>query len=33
VITHDRELASRLGRQVRMLDGEIVSDSTTERQL
>jgi putative ABC transport system ATP-binding protein len=28
VITHDRELASRLGRQVRMLDGEIVSDST-----
>jgi putative ABC transport system ATP-binding protein len=32
VITHDRELASRLGRQVRMLDGEIVSDSTTERQ-
>lgn len=33
VITHDRELAGRLGRQVRMLDGEIVSDSTTERQL
>jgi putative ABC transport system ATP-binding protein len=32
VITHDRELASRLGRQVRMLDGEIVSDTTTERQ-
>ena len=32
VITHDRELASRLGRQVRMLDGQIVSDSTMERQ-
>ncbi len=33
VITHDRELASRLGRQVRMLDGKIVSDSTTEHRL
>jgi len=32
VITHDRELASRLGRQVRMLDGEIVSDNTREHQ-
>ena len=30
VITHDRELASRLGRQVRVLDGKIVSDSGTE---
>ena len=30
VITHDRDLAGRLGRQVRMLDGEIVSDSTAE---
>ena len=33
VITHDRELASRLGRQVRMLDGKIVSDSKTEHRL
>jgi putative ABC transport system ATP-binding protein len=32
VITHDRELASRLGRQVRVLDGKIVSDSKTEPQ-
>jgi putative ABC transport system ATP-binding protein len=32
VITHDRDLASRLGRQVRMLDGTIVSDSTREHQ-
>jgi putative ABC transport system ATP-binding protein len=32
VITHDRELASRLGRQVRMLDGKIVSDNKTEHQ-
>ncbi len=32
VITHDRELASRLGRQVRVLDGKIVSDSKTEQQ-
>jgi putative ABC transport system ATP-binding protein len=32
VITHDREMASRLGRQVRMLDGKIVSDSKTEHQ-
>jgi putative ABC transport system ATP-binding protein len=32
VITHDRELASRLGRQVRMLDGKIVSDSKTEHR-
>ena len=30
VITHDRDLAGRLGRQVRMLDGKIVSDSTAE---
>jgi putative ABC transport system ATP-binding protein len=28
VITHDRDLASRLGRQVRMLDGKIVADSS-----
>jgi len=27
VITHDRELASRLPRQVQMLDGEIVADT------
>ena len=33
VITHDRELASRLGRQVRMLDGKIVSDSKTEHRV
>jgi putative ABC transport system ATP-binding protein len=32
VITHDRELASGLGRQVGMLDGKIVSDSKAERQ-
>jgi putative ABC transport system ATP-binding protein len=32
VITHDRELASSLGRQVRMLDGKIVSDSKTEHE-
>jgi putative ABC transport system ATP-binding protein len=32
VITHDRELAGRLGRQVRMLDGKIVSDSATENR-
>ncbi|HEX6519775.1 MAG TPA: ABC transporter ATP-binding protein [Streptosporangiaceae bacterium] len=32
VITHDRELASSLGRQVRMLDGKIVSDSKTEHK-
>jgi putative ABC transport system ATP-binding protein len=32
VITHDRDLASRLGRQVRMLDGTIVSDPKRERQ-
>jgi putative ABC transport system ATP-binding protein len=32
VITHDRDLASKLGRQVRMLDGKIVSDSKAERQ-
>lgn len=30
VITHDRELASRLGRQVGVLDGKIVSDSTAD---
>ena len=27
VITHDRELAARLPRQIEMLDGRIVSDS------
>jgi putative ABC transport system ATP-binding protein len=27
VITHDRDLAARLPRQVEMLDGRIVSDS------
>jgi putative ABC transport system ATP-binding protein len=32
VITHDRDLASRLGRHVRMLDGTIVSDSRAEHQ-
>jgi putative ABC transport system ATP-binding protein len=32
VITHDRELASHLGRQVGVLDGKIVSDSKAERQ-
>jgi putative ABC transport system ATP-binding protein len=32
VITHDRELASRLGRQVRMLDGTIVSDGKREHR-
>jgi putative ABC transport system ATP-binding protein len=29
VITHDRELAGRLPRQVEMLDGRIVSDTAT----
>jgi putative ABC transport system ATP-binding protein len=29
VITHERDLAARLPRQVQMLDGRIVSDSTT----
>jgi ABC-type lipoprotein export system ATPase subunit len=28
VITHDRDLASQLPREVHMLDGRIVSDST-----
>jgi putative ABC transport system ATP-binding protein len=32
VITHDRELASGLGREVGVLDGKIVSDSKAERQ-
>jgi putative ABC transport system ATP-binding protein len=32
VITHDRDLASRLGRQVRVLDGRIVSDSTNSKE-
>jgi putative ABC transport system ATP-binding protein len=32
VITHDRDLASRLGRQVRMLDGKIVADSSPENR-
>ena len=27
MITHDRELAARLPRQIEMLDGRIVSDS------
>ena len=27
MITHDRELAARLPRQIEMLDGQIVSDS------
>jgi len=27
MITHDRELAARLPRQIEMLDGELVSDS------
>ncbi len=30
VITHDRELAERLPRQVQMLDGEIVADTEAE---
>jgi putative ABC transport system ATP-binding protein len=30
VITHDRDLASRLPRRVEMLDGRIVTDSATE---
>ena len=29
VITHDRDLAARLPRQVEMLDGRIVSDTRT----
>jgi putative ABC transport system ATP-binding protein len=29
VITHERELAARLPRQIQMLDGQIVTDSTT----
>jgi putative ABC transport system ATP-binding protein len=29
VITHERELAARLPRQIQMLDGQIVADSTT----
>jgi putative ABC transport system ATP-binding protein len=29
VITHDRDLAARLPRQVEMLDGRIVSDTWT----
>jgi putative ABC transport system ATP-binding protein len=32
VITHDRDLAGRLGRQVRMLDGRIVADGLPEHQ-
>jgi putative ABC transport system ATP-binding protein len=32
VITHDRDLAGRLGRQVRMLDGTIVSDGKREHR-
>lgn len=32
VITHDRELAARLPRQVEMLDGRIVDDSATSRE-
>jgi putative ABC transport system ATP-binding protein len=29
IITHDRDLAARLPRQVEVLDGEIVSDSAS----
>jgi putative ABC transport system ATP-binding protein len=31
VITHDRDLAARLPRQVEMLDGRIVSDTGKPR--
>ena len=31
VITHDRDLAARLPRQVEMLDGRIVADTTQTR--
>jgi ABC-type lipoprotein export system ATPase subunit len=30
VITHDREIAARLGRRIEMLDGEIVFDSSCD---
>ncbi|NCF83530.1 MAG: macrolide ABC transporter ATP-binding protein, partial [Proteobacteria bacterium] len=30
VVTHDPELASRAARQIRMVDGKIVSDSGPE---
>jgi putative ABC transport system ATP-binding protein len=30
VITHERDLAARLPRQIEMLDGRIVSDHATE---
>jgi putative ABC transport system ATP-binding protein len=33
VITHDRELAASLPRQVQMLDGRIVADSAVERRV
>jgi len=32
VITHDRDLAARLPRQVEMLDGRILTDSANERE-
>jgi putative ABC transport system ATP-binding protein len=32
VITHDRDLASRLHRQIHMRDGQIVADRTTQQQ-
>jgi putative ABC transport system ATP-binding protein len=32
VITHDRDLARRLRRQVHVLDGQIISDSTAEQR-
>jgi putative ABC transport system ATP-binding protein len=30
VITHDRDIAARLGRRIEMLDGQIVFDSAEE---
>ena len=33
VITHDRDLAARLPRQVEMLDGRILTDSANEQEL
>jgi putative ABC transport system ATP-binding protein len=31
IITHDRELADSLPRQIRMLDGRVVDDRTSAR--